>query len=83
MPRYDFECFKCKRETVIYSHHDVDTSRIKCEHCGHHDPALVQFFRTDQAELLALEYKIGDLENRIEKLEQLLGDDELPETEYN
>lgn len=83
MARYDFHCPKCSADTILYSEHQVSLDRVKCETCGYHDPALVQFFESEFAEILVISQQIDDLKLRIEKLEDELDAENDAPIDYN
>lgn len=70
MPRYDLNCLKCQKETIVYVHDTlkVDHSEFQCSHCGHEQLDLVAYYHDEQTQIIALQKELDRMADLIDSL---------------
>ena len=79
MPRFDFICQSCLRETIIYLHPGQERiNHINCEHCNSSDTKLMAFYNDQRSQILNLQYQIDELIRRVDRISDVKGELSLP-----
>jgi len=75
MPRYDFFCKRCERETTVFTPEDrpIHLRSVKCEHCGKNNLELVAYYYDDKTLLYAIQYQIDSLIAKVDTIIEKLG----------
>ena len=70
MPRYDFKCPKCKKETIFYFQAEMQIAHyeIPCSHCEYENPELIAFYEDEQSQIMALQQEIDKLIELVDAL---------------
>lgn len=81
MPRYDFLCHDCQRETVLYLHpgDKVNTNAVECEWCHGMKTELIAYFENQKAQILNLQYQIENLITQVDRILGAMGQLDLPD----